>query len=212
MFTRVEIKQQAKEQLKGNVWMLFLCALVMSLIATAAIMVSAFIPIIGSLVATFLVVGPLSYGLYVIYLNVTYGERPEVGTLFDGFKNYGPVVLLYVLISLFTFLWSLLLIVPGIIKGLSYSMSYYILAENPNMTANEALNESKAIMDGHKADLFVLALSFIPWILLCCITLGIAYIYVIPYMQLTITNFYHKIKRQQPAAPVEDVITDSTVM
>ena len=91
-------------------------------------------------------------------------------------------------------------------------MAYYVLAENPQMSANEALNESKAIMDGHKMDLFVLYLSFIPWMLLGSITLGIAYIYVMPYMQLTITNFYHKIKRPSTAVPAQDVVTDSTVM
>ena len=212
MFTRAEIKQQAKEQLKGNVWMLLLCAFVMVVIATGATMIGAFIPFVGSLAATFLVVAPLSYGLYVVYLNVTYGERPQVGKLFEGFQNFGPVVLLYFLIWLFTMLWTLLFVIPGIIKTLSYSMAYYVLAENPQMSANEALNESKAIMDGHKMDLFVLYLSSIPWMLLGSITLGIAYIYVMPYMQLTITNFYHKIKRPSTAVPAQDVVTDSTVM
>ena len=79
-------------------------------------------------------------------------------------------------------------------------MSWYILAENPDMTAREAITESRLIMDGHKFELFVLQLSFIPWILLGSVTFGIAYIWVLPYMQLTMTNFYHNIKRQSVAS------------
>ena len=203
MFTRAEIKQQAKDQLKGNVWMLFLCTLIVSLIAGAAGM----IPFVGFL-STFLLAPPLSLGLTMLYLNVTYGEKPQVGTIFEGFQHFGQVVLLYLMVMIFTLLWSLLFIIPGIIKGLSYSMCFYILAENPDMTAQEALNESKAIMDGHKGDLFVLYLSFILWGLLCTITLGIASIYVGPYMSLTMTNFYHKIKETKASDVVEDVVTE----
>ena len=79
-------------------------------------------------------------------------------------------------------------------------MAFYILAENPDMTAREALNESKLIMNGHKLDFFVLQLSFILWALLTAVTFGIASIYVMPYQQLTFTNFYHNIKRQPAAA------------
>lgn len=73
-------------------------------------------------------------------------------------------------------------------------MAGYVLAENPNLTARQALNISKQITKGHKAELFVLGLSFIGWGLLCVITFGIAYIYVMPYMNATITNFYNSIK------------------
>ncbi|MGN0156559.1 MAG: DUF975 family protein [Lachnospiraceae bacterium] len=211
MFTRAELKQQAKEQLKGNLGMLFLCGLVVSLISVGVAFATALIPIpFVSTIASLLVTAPISLGLIKVYLNTTYGEKPQVATIFDGFKQFGPAVILNILIAVFTFLWSLLLFIPGIIKGLSYSMSFYILAENPDMTAKEALNESKAIMDGHKMDLFVLQLSFILWALLGVVTFGIAYIYVIPYMQLTITNFYHRIKNQPVvAAPAEDVVVDT---
>ena len=110
------------------------------------------------------------------------------------------------LVAVFTLLWSLLLYIPGIIKAISYSMSFYILAENPEMSAREALNESKKIMHGHKMDYFVLALSFIPWILLVMITFGIAAIWVAPYMQLTITNFYHSIKTKKDTQAADVVL------
>ena len=160
-------------------------------------------------IATYVVTPALSVGLTMVYLEVTYGEGVNVPTLFKTFQNthqWIASVILLILIGIFTLLWSLLLVIPGIIKSLSYSMSYYILAENPDMTAREALNESKAIMHGHKMDLFVLELSFIPWLLLVAVTLGIAAIWVEPYMQLTLTNFYHNIKRQDAQPVYENTV------
>ena len=89
---------------------------------------------------------------------------------------------------------ALLLIIPGIVKAFSYAMAPYILADNPELTARESLNESKRIMDGHKFDLFVLQLSFFWWYILGSITFGIAYVYVIPYINATTANFYNSIK------------------
>lgn len=207
MFTRAEIKAQAKQQLKGNVWMLFLC----TLIYMAITMALAFIPVAG-VIAVYIVAPAFVLGLTMVYLDVTYGDKVDIATLFKGFNRLGQAILLFLMVIFFTMLWSFLFVIPGIIKAYSYSMSFYILAENPGMTAREALRESKEITKGHKLDLFVLELSFIPWHLLVCVTLGIAAIWVEPYMQLTRTNFYHNIKRQ-PAVeepvyevPVEDVI------
>lgn len=193
--TRAELKQQAKAQMKGNLGMLILCTIIVGLISGACGM----IPAVGS-IASIIIAPPLSLGLIMVYLNVTYGDKADVGTVFDGFKTFGPSIILNILIGIFTLLWSLLLVIPGIIKGISYSMAFYVLAENPDMKASEALNESKAIMDGHKMDYFVLMLSFIPWYLLAIVTFGIAAFYVGPYISLTTTNFYHNIKRQQAAA------------
>ncbi len=194
-FTRAEIKAQAKEQLRGKVGMFFLITLIVYAISFAL----AFIPVVG-VIATYIVMPPLSVGMVMIYLDVTYGDNVEVATLFKGFNMMGKSIALFLLILLFTMLWSMLFVIPGIIKGYSYSMAFYILAENPDMTAREALNESKAIMAGHKMDFFVLQLSFILWALLTVVTFGIASIYVMPYQQLTFTNFYHNIKRQPATA------------
>ena len=102
-------------------------------------------------------------------------------------------IVLNLLIIIFTFLWSLLFVIPGIIKGISYSQSYFILAENPDMTASEALNESKRIMDGHKWEYFVLQLSFLGWTILASFTFGILFIWLVPYMECTLVNYYHKL-------------------
>ncbi len=201
-FTRAEIKAQAKEQLKGKVWMFFLVTLIVYAISFAL----AFIPVVGA-IATYIIVPPLSVGMIMVYLDVTYGDNVDIATLFKGFNMMGKSIALFLLILLFTMLWSLLFVIPGIIKSYSYSMAFYILAENPEMTAREALNESKLIMNGHKMDFFVLQLSFILWALLTMVTFGIASIYVMPYQQLTFTNFYHNIKRQ-PAPVAAEVVAE----
>ena len=205
MLSRAELKQQAKEQLKGNVGNYFLVFLayigVSFAIGIVGGLLSLIFPLLGT-ISMYVALPPLMIGFYMVFLNGTYGEQPKASTLFEGYKKeyLGKSILLYFLVVIFTCLWMLLLIVPGIIMAIAYSMSWYILAENPDMTAMEAIKESKRIMKGHKMDFFVLGLSFILWILLVYVTLGIAAIYVIPYMQLTITNFYHNIKAQDAPA------------
>lgn len=191
---RAELKAAAKAQIKGKIGMLFLCYLIVFGIG----LVAGFIPVVGVIVS--IVVTPaLSLGLNMIYLGLTEEKNVEVGTLFKGFQFVGKALWLTILIAVFTFLWTLLFYIPGIVKGLSYSMAFYVLAENPEMTAREALRESKEIMHGHKWELFVLQLSFILWMLLVTVTFGIAAIYVVPYQTCTVANFYQKIKRQPQA-------------
>lgn len=200
MISRAELKMQAKEQMKGNLGMIVLGGI----IYFAIVLVFSFIPYIGT-IGSIIVAPPLMLGLYKMFLNVTYGDKAEVSTIFEPFQTcFASSVILNLLVGIFTFLWSLLLIIPGIIKSYAYSMSFYILAENPNMSASDAITESKTIMDGHKMDLFVLMLSFFPWIVLCVFTFGLGYIFVLPYMQLTMTNFYHNVKRQSKPAIEEN--------
>lgn len=192
---RAVLKTNAKAQLKGNVGKLFLCYLVVFAVSLVTGLLSYVVPALGS-VASIIVSPPLSIGLILIYLGLLKGEEAKVGKMFEGFSYTGKSIWLSVLIAVFTMLWSLLLVIPGIVKSYSYAMAFYVLAENPEMTAREALNESKEIMNGHKMDLFILELSFILWILLVVVTFGIAAIYVVPYMDLTVANFYQSIKRQ----------------
>lgn len=180
---RVQLKASAKQQIQGNIGILFVCLLITSV-------VSSLIPGLTTLI----VAPPLTLGLTMIFLGLTRNESPEVSTLFNGFSYMGPAILLNIMIAVFTFLWSLLFVIPGIIKGISYSMAYFVLADNPELSANEALNESKRITSGHIGDLFVLYLSFIPWFLLGTITCGLALIYVVPYVQATMANYYLELK------------------
>ena len=132
-------------------------------------------------------------------MGLTAGKDPDVKDTFSGFDDFWSAFKVTLLVGLYTFLWSLLFYIPGIIKGISYSMSMYILAENKGKSARECIEESKAMTEGHKMELFVLGLSFIGWMLLGMITCGIAYIWILPYMQATYANAYNLLK---PAAPV----------
>ncbi len=187
--SRTELKEKAKSQIKGNIGILFGCALVVNLISG----VLAYIPIVGY-IASLVITPVMLLGITMIYLSLIDGKSPDLGDIFQGFKYFDKAFLLQLLMGLFIFLWSLLFIIPGIIKSISYSMSFYILAEDPDISALEALNESKRLMDGHKMDFFVLLLSFIGWWLLCIVTFGIAAIYAAPYISATIANFYKSLK------------------
>ena len=181
---RFTLKSNARSQLRGNIGVLFVCTLIMGLITAVCVALSYGI-------ASLLVVPPFELGMTMIYLGLTEGREAKGEKVFGGFKvNFVKSILLYLLMGIFIALWSLLLVIPGIIKGYSYSMAPYILAENPEMSPLDAITQSKRMMHGHKFDLFVLYLSFIPWLFLVYITLGIAGIYVGPYMNLTVANFY----------------------
>ena len=117
--------------------------------------------------------------------------NPELGEIFSGFRgNYLNVVKIMFLMDLKTLLWLFLFIVPGIIKAYEYSMIPYLLAENPNLSADEAFSLSKQMTTGQKADLFVLDLSFIGWIILGLICCGIGILFVLPYPQATRAEVY----------------------
>ena len=109
------------------------------------------------------------------------------------------------------FLWFLLLIVPGIVAALSYSMTFYILADEPDINAKEALEKSKIMMDGHKMDLFLLGLSFIGWALLCILTLGIGLLWLIPYMNVSAAKFYQDRKGEDESIQFNSGLIDDFV-
>jgi uncharacterized membrane protein len=178
---------------------LFVITLVIAVISGIASVVLGLIPVVGSLAATVIVTPAFALSVVRIYLNVVKGNAPELNDAFTGFDDFWAAFKVTFLVGLFTFLWSLLFVIPGIIKGISYSMSMYVLAENKGKPALECIAESKKMTEGHKMELFVLALSFIGWAFVGAITFGIAYIWITPYMQATMTNAYNYLK----PAPVE---------
>lgn len=111
-----------------------------------------------------------------------------------GFGNWLHVVWGMILSTIYIFLWTLLLIIPGIIKSYSYALTPYILVEHPEMSANEAIEESMRLMDGHKFDLFYLQLSFIGWAILSILSLGLGFFWLIPYQMTAQAAFYRDIK------------------
>ena len=138
--------------------------------------------------------GPLLMGMTRIFLRIYNKEAFELGQMFDGFKEFARTLAAYLLMMLYIFLWMLLLIVPGIIASLGYSMTFFILAENPDMAASEAMRQSKQMMMGYKWDLFRLGLSFIGWGLLACLTFGIGFLWLESYIFASYMLFYKRIK------------------
>lgn len=147
-----------------------------------------------SLISLFLG-GVISVGLCKFLLDMTTKrEEPRFETLFSQFNIYLKTLGLNILITLSVCIGTILFIVPGIIVGLMFSQSYYILSEDPSKSITQCIKESVDMMNGHKWDLFYLELTFIGWWLLTAITVGIAGLWVAPYVKVTETNFYLSIK------------------
>ena len=130
------------------------------------------------------------------YLNHIRGFNPEWKSLYkEGIDNYGSYLVTGVLVNVFTFLWSLLFVVPGIIKALAYSQAKYVIHDNPRLKGKEAIEISKRMTNGFKGDLFSMYLSFIGWYILVGLTGGILSIYVTPYVETTAAMYYENLKR-----------------
>jgi len=137
---------------------------------------------------------PLTWGYSVFFLRMSRRQTVDYGNLFDGFKDYLRICLTMLLVNIYTFLWALLLIVPGIIKYYSYSMTPFILADDPDIKYDEAIEKSMRIMQGKKMELFFIDLSMIGWFILSCLSLGIGFLFLYPYNVSAHAHFYESIK------------------
>lgn len=191
--TRAEMKQLAKDRLGrkifGNIWLL---ALLVCLINAAITYVA------GSILAgvgTIILIGPMSFGVAYIFLKLARdGEQPKIGDLFKGFTlDFGQTLLIGLLSSIFVALWSLLFVIPGVVKTYAYSMAYYIKADHPDYGWKECIDGSRAMMKGHKWELFVLDLSFIGWFIVGSLCLGVGNLWVTPYYMETRAVFYDRL-------------------
>lgn len=191
--SRKELKAAARQQIKGNVATFFGLSVILALIS----MVSGIL-VFGPLV----LMGPLALGSTMFILEVVRTKDGKFETGFKGFKQFGSAFVASLLMNIFILLWSLLLFVPALIADLRYSMTYFIIADNPGISGMAAIKKSKEMMKGHKWELFVLRLSFFWWLLLVSITFGLAAIYVVPYMHATTANYYEKLKSECAAQPV----------
>lgn len=131
----------------------------------------------------------LGYDLFNVSLYQS-AERPRIETIFSRFSIFGNALLLRFLMFLKILLWTLLFIVPGIIAAFRYALAPYLLAEHPELSATEAIEQSKQLMLGHKSRLFWLKLSFIGWFLLAALTGGIGWVFLAPYVKAAETAFY----------------------
>ncbi|HPJ20869.1 MAG TPA: DUF975 family protein [Clostridia bacterium] len=167
----------------------------------------AFIFSMLSLAYTILVSNVINYGFSISYLKMGREGKLNFEDLFIGFRNYGKVVGLMLIKNIFIFLWSLLLIIPGIIKSYAYSMSDYILMDNPGMDSVAAITKSKEMMRGWKAKLFLLDLSLIGWWFLCLFTCGIGFLWLGSYYKTNHIVFYLELigeDKKEPETSGED--------
>ena len=225
MKTNSEIRQESLALLRGN-WgagvgaTLLYCIvsftammIVMAIASTVQIAycaesqpaASLVIQLASSLVSIFFV-GPVAVGMMTMFLPFVRGEKPlQAGGFFYTLKApyYKKSVGVYLLIYIFTALWTLLLIIPGIIKALSYSLAPYILAENPEMTANQAIEKSMKMMKGHKMDLFLIYLGYLGFSLLSIVGLCIPLLWIMPYYFTVFAKFYEEVKSEYNATAIE---------
>ncbi len=190
---RVAIKAHARKNIEGKIFIILAITIIIAIVGG----VLGLIPVVGWL-ALLVLEGPLMFAETKIYLDIAAKNRtPEIKDLLEGVKeeNFTRSFVGFLRYNIFVALWSLLFWIPGIIKSISYSQMFFLMAENKKMDAAEAQKKSMEIMEGHKWEYFVLGLSFIPWYLLCGITFGIASIYVMPYVETAKAEFYRNLKK-----------------
>lgn len=224
MMNRIELKQEAKSVVRSAQVSPYLFTLIylvlMALLSSAVVYVNGgiavylqtyfpnvTIPVVlrpvampAMLITLITVVSwllrVLLEGGWVLYhLGVRRGEEMPYATFFDGFAFIGKLILVNLVTSIFVFLWSMLLFIPGIIASYRYRFAIYNLCENPDMGVMEAISMSCAQTSGYKGDLFLLDLTFIGWNLLCALTAGILDIWIAPYIMQTNIGYFQEIKR-----------------
>ena len=201
MKSRKEIKWIAKDAFYRQYW---LCV-------GANVIVMALCSVLSGIslgVAAFILVPSLVIGLNFFSVAMYRGEPSSIEDIFrEGFDNFGRKLGGYLWMELFIYLWSLLFVIPGIIKAISYALTPYILADCKNVRATDALKLSMRMMEGHKWEYFVLGLSFIGWTLLTYLTCGLLYVfYVGPYMNNTFAGYYAE---RKAAALAEGTVTQA---
>lgn len=193
----VTLMKMARTSLEGK-WGLAIGTCLIYMIITGAIQgISPVTPLSG--IVTLIIAGPFALGLAIFSLTLSRNKDPKLSLIFEGFNNFGTALAAYLLIVLYVVLWALLLIVPGIIAAISYSMTFYILADEPSLSAHAALDKSKKMMDGYKLQYFYLMLRFFLLALLCILTLGIGFLWLFPYIQITLAKYYDGLKQDGSA-------------
>lgn len=203
---RALLKENAKKSLQGKYGDAIALLGIMFAISFALGLVIGFFRLEEDLASTLsdlcslLISCALGFGMTSYFLKISRNEPVTYNELFSKTNMFVSYLSISLLVGLFTFLWTLAFIIPGIIASLSYSMVFFVKLDNPDMGAMDVLRKSKQIMSGHKMDYFVLGLSFLGWVILGAFTLGILYLWLIPYMQVTYANFYNSIKDENKAA------------
>ena len=189
MIRNSEIKDIALDHLRGNWGGPILVTFVFGILSAATR---------SPLLAIF-IGGIIAYGLTLAYLAFVRGEKNDmVSRMFCGFNDYGRALGLSFMTKLYIFLWSLLFIIPGIVKKYSYAMTFYISEDHKDYTVDQCIEASRVMMYGYKWKLFLLHLGFIGWALLALIfTFGIGFLWLKPYIRTSEAVFYEELKRER---------------
>ena len=226
MFDRIELKEKAKVSFRANYWKCVLIAVILNVVGVGAgtgggnveinlnnsdisfmsmsdmapifAMLGTFVigAVVVSIVASIFLINPLRAGC-LAFMRRNAEAPAELDAIGEGFKQYKKVVVTMFFADLYIFLWSLLFIIPGIVKSFSYAMTPFIMAENPEMSANDAITASRVLMDGHKGELFTLDLTFLGWAILAAVTCNIGHLALNPYKNAAYAAFYKDLTAQR---------------
>ncbi len=203
-----EIKNRSKEILNRNYGLIMPCVLLAVLIPSIVTSINE-----ESGLLTFIALSPIPFGLATILLQLQKKQSTSIEKLFSGYsKHFFNILILNFCVGALTVLGFALLVVPGIVIALRYSMVWFILAENPNLDFREVMRRSRAMMEGRKEELFYFIMSYLGWFILSGMTAGILFVlYVGPYFYLALTGFYLELKvpekqpnRPKPSEPADD--------
>ena len=199
MLSNHQLRYNARWRLGNSIfrsaWLNMLCVCAVLPVSSALFAATGY----GILLA-FIVAGALQFGIARVTTSCARGRGWGVSQVFCAFdSNFVKTLVMNLVYSIFIFLWSLLLIIPGIIKSYSYAMVYYLQQEPENIHREpvDLITESRQWMDGYKWKLFCLDMSFIGWYLLGLLCLGVGILFVMPYHQLARANFYLELRAER---------------
>ena len=200
MKTISEYKNMALGSLEGKWTKAAMASLIAFLILEVAgsspsLLVDPVPGMVGQGIVTILLL-PLAWGYLVYFLLLIREENIDYERLFDGFSQYVRITLAELLKGIYVLLWLFLFIIPGFVKSYSYAMTEFILKDHPEMSGEEAICQSMKMMQGHKMQLFLLDLSMIGWLILSFLTLGIGFLFLVPYNYSAHAHFYEDLKAE----------------
>lgn len=206
MRSNKELRTAARQELKGY-WTMPVLATLVYIVIAVVLQTPSYFAKIPSLVipmsiftwAIYILVAlPLEYGFTLAFLHFLREDKEDtVEAMFCGFKTYGRAIGVYLLETVLLFLWFLLLFVPGIIKSLAYSLTFFISKDHPELSAYECIQRSNDMMKGHKMQLFLLYLGFFGLAILSVFTLFIGLFWLIPFFQVCLAEFYENLKEEE---------------
>ena len=203
MGTNQDYKNRALASLEGN-WGKGAIATLIFLLLTMGISWTVTTPMGNNMVMSYSTQGiltllflPLGWGFVVYFLNLIRNENTDYERLFDGYKDFIRIFLAEFLVNLATGIGMILRIIPGIIIGSGLVMTGFILKDDKEISAVDAMKKSWEMTDGHKGALVWLFLSFLGWIILSMFTLGIGMLFLYPYMQTALAHCYEDLKAEK---------------